>query len=678
MNILFTQILAKIILISLSISLVSPNYAQAVVADPNDYPKLANHYLDWDLTEQKVQELSKWNVATVSAAAYTQHPALVRKLKVLNPKMTLFVYVVSNETANWAPKLEDGNLWKETYYKVQQSNWWLTGANNAHVSTWPGADWINLSSTCPTVNGEQFSDWLAKTTVNRFLQDELFDGVFYDNVFTTIDWTNIPIDINHDGNIDTPDYVNQRWQEGVHHLLSATRNLAPNKIIIANTKDSFYNSELNGKYREHFPADYMHGWKDEMQRYLDPKLGFDPKLYIINSNNNNINNQLFDLRKVRFTFASTLLGNGYFHYSAGDQGHDSRWWYDEYDVHLGRPLSDAKNLSAAGVVGRGVWSREFENGFVFVNTKETRDSVPLNADLEKIKGTQDPVFNNGAIIRKIYLNPDEGVILQKRINKVYDTQFVNGSFVRPFGPMGASLERNGFFLFNNKFAGSQPVEEVDLDGDGQREIISTDKYKLVVYRQDLTPITVIYPFGDKYNAGMSFSVGDLEGDGKKEIVIGSGKGIPAAVKIFSLDGKEIKSFAPYAKTMKSGINVAFGELNGKGGEEIITVPATAGTPEIKIFGRDGKLAGVFRAYDYTFKSGLTITTADLNKDGLDEIITGTGFGSAPMVKIFSGKGKTLNKGFYASDSKSRKGVNVSAADIENDGQIEILAAVPTF
>lgn len=678
MNKFFTQILAKIILISLSISLLSPLCAQAVLADPNDYPKLANHFLDWDLTEAKVQELSKWNVVTVSAAAYTQHPELVKKLKVLNPKMTLFVYVVSNETANWALKLEDGNLWKDTYNKVQQSGWWLTGPQGQHVSTWPGADWINLSSTCPTVNGEQFSDWLAKTTVNRFLKDELFDGVFYDNVFTTIDWTNTPIDINNDGNADTSDYVNQRWQEGVHHLLSATRNLAPNKIIIANAKDNFYNSSLNGKYREHFPADYMHGWKDEMQRYLNPNLGFDPKLYIINSNNNNIKDQLYDLRKVRFTFASTLLGNGYFQYSAGDQGYDSNWWYDEYDVHMGKPLSDAKNLSTPGIIGRGVWSREFENGFVFVNTKEARDSVPLNADLEKIKGTQDPIFNNGAIIRKIYLNPDEGIILQKRIAKIYDTQFTNGSFVRPFNSSGLTLERNGFFLFNNKFAGSQSLEEIDLDGDGEREIIASDKYKLIIYKANLTPLSVIYPFGDKYFAGMSFSAGDLDADGRSEIVIGSGKGVPAQVKVFSIEGKEIRSFAPYSKWNKNGLNVSVAELNGKPGKEIALVQATAGTPEIRIFGRDGKLVGVFRAYDNSFLKGLNITAADINNDGTDELITGTGYGSAPLIKIFSAKGKTINKGFYAADIKNRKGVTVSAADIENDGHIEILGSVPTF
>lgn len=678
MNKIFTQILAKIILISLGISLLSPLYAHAAVADPNDYPKLANHFLDWDLTEQKVQELSKWNVVTVSAAAYTEHPELVKKLKTLNPKMTLFVYVVSNETANWALKLEDGNLWKDTYNKVQQSNWWLTGPSGNHISTWPSADWINLSSTCPTVDGEQFSDWLAKTTVNRFLQDDLFDGVFYDNMFTTIDWVNTPIDINRDGNADTIDYVNQKWQEGAHHLLSTTRNLAPNKIIIANTKDSFYNADLNGKFREHFPADYMHGWKDEMQRYLDPKLGFDPKLYIINSNNNNIKDQLYDLRKVRFTFASTLLGDGYFQYSAGDQGYDSNWWYDEYDVHLGTPLSAAKNLSTPGIVGRGVWSREFENGFVFVNTKEIRDSVPLSIDLEKIKGTQDPIFNNGAIIRKIYLNPDEGVILQKRINKVYDTQYTNGSFVRPFNSTGTSLDRNGFFLFSNKFAGSQIINETDLDGDGVREFVASDKFQLFIYNADLTLKTVIHPFGNKYSAGMSFSIGDLDADGKPEIVIGSGKGIPSQVKIYSTDGKEIRSFAPYSKWNKVGVNVVVAELNGKPGKEIALVQATGGTPEIRIFGRDGKLAGVFRAYDNYYLKGLTITSGDINHDGIDDLITGTGFGSAPLIKIFSSRGKTLNKGFFAADAKNRKGVSVSTTDLEADGNIDILATVPTF
>lgn len=673
---IFSTLTQLTIFVSLFFNLAVPANA---FHDESNFPKLANYYLDWDLTEAKIEELQKWDVVIISAGAYSRHPELVKKLRVLNPHISLLVYIPSQEIANFSPTLEDGNVWKDIYNKVNANDWWLYTADHQKVSTWPGTSWINASSSAKTADGLQFTDYLAQTVVSKFLNTGDFEGVFYDNMFDDLSWVGTNIDIDNNGLADSTSTVDARWQEGMNKLIAATKTLAPGKFVLANEKSNFYNTQLNGKLREHFPGDYVHGWKEEMERYINNQLAGQPRAYIINSDTNNINNDVYDLRKMRFTYGSSLLGNGYYSFDAGDQGHNSRWWYDEYNVNLGAPSGGLKNILTGGnTLGRGVWVREFANGFVYLNTMESAQTVTLTADLEKIKGVQDPAINNGAIVRKITLNPDDAIILQKRIGKIVDRPFVNGSFVRPFSHDGQTLDRNGFFLFNSKFLGSTQIEEVDINGDGQREFIVGDKSKLTIYAPDYSVLKTFYPFGQKYISGVTFGVADVNGDGSLEIVSVTGKGVSAQAKIFNTNGAELKSFAPYPSWYKGGLSLALAELNRVAGKEIVIIASGISSPQIKIFSNQGKLVGVFTAYDKSYSRGLNVAAADLNGDGADEIITGTAYGSAPLVKMFDSRGKSFAPAFFAADSKSRKGVQVFSADLDSDGISEILTSVPTF
>src|SRR5207248_1900254 len=62
---------------------------------------------------------------------------------------------------------------------------------------------------------------------------------------------------------------------------------------------------------------------------------------------------------------------------------------------------------------------------------------------------------------------------------------------------------------------------------------------------------------------------------------------------------------------------------------------------------------------------------DINADFKAEIITGTGAGSGPNVRVFSGMGWPV-VGFSAYDAGFLGGVTVAAADLDGDGRAEIV------
>ncbi len=95
---------------------------------------------------------------------------------------------------------------------------------------------------------------------------------------------------------------------------------------------------------------------------------------------------------------------------------------------------------------------------------------------------------------------------------------------------------------------------------------------------------------------------------------------------------------------------------------------------LRIFDKRGnnKRAGFF-AYDLKFRGGVNVACADLNNDGKDEIITGAGPTGGPHVRIYDKIGHLVDPGFFAFDPNSRNGAKVSAIDIDQDREIEILA-----
>jgi hypothetical protein len=181
--------------------------------------------------------------------------------------------------------------------------------------------------------------------------------------------------------------------------------------------------------------------------------------------------------------------------------------------------------------------------------------------------------------------------------------------------------------------------------------------------------------------GVNVATGDVNGDGKQDIVVGDGgngdpNNIAAAgdVKVLNANGTEITHFAPYGNTWGGAVNVAVSDLDGASDnrDEIITGAGPGGGPHVKVFKWNGSAVteiASFFAYDTAFHGGVFVAGGDL------EVITGAGAGGGPHVKLFSPNqagAMIVDHQFFAYDGRFFGGVRVGTGDFNNDGLDDIV------
>ncbi len=196
-----------------------------------------------------------------------------------------------------------------------------------------------------------------------------------------------------------------------------------------------------------------------------------------------------------------------------------------------------------------------------------------------------------------------------------------------------------------------------------------------VFQQNTVEKTIV-PYDKKFQGGVQIAVGDLEDTGLDDIVTAPGQGGEPNVRVLRADGSEVSHFLAYNRNMRSGINVAVGDLDGDGREEIITAPRQGGAPHVRVFDVNGhqKFTPGFYAFNESFRGGVNIAIGDYNGDGQKEIIVGAGPGGGPQVRIFNRFGHPMDS-FFAFDRNFRGGVTVATANVNGGTSTEIVTGV---
>ncbi len=172
----------------------------------------------------------------------------------------------------------------------------------------------------------------------------------------------------------------------------------------------------------------------------------------------------------------------------------------------------------------------------------------------------------------------------------------------------------------------------------------------------------------------SVAIGDVNGDNIDEIVVGSPAGVEPYIMVLNSDGKLLKKFLAYDKNFRGGVNIALANFDNNEQLEIVSVPASYSTAQVRIFDYNGKIQNQFLAVDKRIVGSWSIAAGNVEGKGENKIVLAFGEGQEPQVRVFDKKGK-LSSIFLAYEKKFRGGVNVAVANVDGRGnrdQAEII------
>jgi lipoprotein-anchoring transpeptidase ErfK/SrfK len=176
----------------------------------------------------------------------------------------------------------------------------------------------------------------------------------------------------------------------------------------------------------------------------------------------------------------------------------------------------------------------------------------------------------------------------------------------------------------------------------------------------------------------SIAVTDLGGDGTSELVLGSPPGFVGIVYIVRLDGSIINSFNPYNEHFRGGVNVAVADLDGDGIPEIITAPDSKGGPHIRIFDGYGKpkISAGFFAGDANYLDGVQISTKRISNNMPPSIIAILKTKPNATYKAFTSIGELVKEYSFENYTTTDNSENFSI-QIQKQGESKILSIPKT-
>jgi hypothetical protein len=357
----------------------SPAYAG------EDFPRLANIYLQGAVRESEIPSLARWDVLVLDSSWTNDQ---LRRLRDHRPDIKLFFYVCAHcMTVNPVPR----DTWRTQnfLYAATHDLWWRN-TDGTVASDWPRTALLNVTEVAPAGRVTRWFPWFAPRVEALVRAHPQLDGVFLDNFWKNISWEQgsvirVDSDCNPthnpagcDGAQDPPAVLDSLWNRALRGFARDTRRRFDvlqgqlgygRPLAIAANGASDYFPWLNGTMYEHFPSrrtpadrnnPYRYNWNHEMHAvpggYLVAPFSNQPYgVQIVNAAGDGTweapdRTPEFERHK-RFTLCSALLGDGYYSLDAS-QGHGSLWWEPEYDGggigkgYLGQPRGPVRRIGA--------------------------------------------------------------------------------------------------------------------------------------------------------------------------------------------------------------------------------------------------------------------------------------------------------------------------------------------
>jgi len=196
------------------------------------------------------------------------------------------------------------------------------------------------------------------------------------------------------------------------------------------------------------------------------------------------------------------------------------------------------------------------------------------------------------------------------------------------------------------------------------------------------------PFESSFTGGVFVATGDVNGDQIEDFVVTPDEGGGPRVRVF--DGKTFTQLQDFLgiddSNFRGGARSSLGDMNNDGVADLLVAAGFGGGPRLAIFNgqsiRPGqsvvKLLGDFFVFEQTLRNGVFIASGDLDGDGFSEVIAGGGPGGGPRVFALGGRellgGMQVQKAnFFAGDANGRGGVRLATTDLDGDNRDDLIA-----
>ncbi|NBR07798.1 MAG: VCBS repeat-containing protein [Planctomycetes bacterium] len=250
--------------------------------------------------------------------------------------------------------------------------------------------------------------------------------------------------------------------------------------------------------------------------------------------------------------------------------------------------------------------------------------------------------------------------------------------------LGNGPQYLSFFAYDPSFTGGVRVALGDVNGDGNRDIITaagpSGAPHIKVFTLNLNsssgdwsvnpqPISQFYAFNQPtFKGGVYIAAGDTNNDGFDDIICGAGATGGPRVTVYAGTSNGVDSASPlnnffaYPQKFNGGVVVTAGQRNSNAGEEVIVAPASNAGYNIRSYDVNGlgsspKLVDDFFAFnDFKSRGGLSIAAGNLDQGlGITDLVVGTTnnqFGvilnneptGIPVTNVFAGYNGTIRAG----------------------------------
>ncbi len=302
----------------------------------------------------------------------------LRLMRQNNPKLVILVYVNKIE---WHSPMFNDKPWSLTMVAELEKypKWFLRDTKGQKLEFWPNTVLMNCGLDCPryTIKGksynyiEYFSERYIKDIIgaykkagiklNGILDDELLKSISF---ITAYGKNKNGIDANGDKINDNPEKLDKQWRLGnAYFLKEVQKSMGSSFIIIGNGDHGYYMDYCKGKMFEYFPEIYLNendarseAWPENMRNAS----GMETAIFNARANAYGKKDNWF------FTLCSVMLLDKVIF------SHGQNLPYNEkYNLQLGAPKGKFSQE-------KGIFSRNFQNGTVYVNPETKKSWVKYN------------------------------------------------------------------------------------------------------------------------------------------------------------------------------------------------------------------------------------------------------------------------------------------------------------